>query len=391
MKQEIIAAVERIGPELCRMADDIFDHPETGLSECYVSTMLCDYLSEHGFLVERGIGDMPTAFRAQWHSGDSSGPSIGFLCEYDALEDLGHACGHHAQGPAILGAAIALQESLLDRNYNLVIYGTPAEETVGGKVLLLDKGYFRDIEVALMMHLSPTTCVDDRSRAMRKYLVSFFGQSSHAAIQPESGRSALDALVLMLHGIECLREHVPEDVRIHYSILNGGGPANCVPAFASGSFYLRSYHEQDLEMLERRFSNIAEGAALMTDTKCSIQLEKKLLGKVPVKKLNDRIMEYAKDLNAPLLSPPRKTTGSSDFNNVQHLVPGTCLRIHFVPPGTSPHSQQYLDAGKSDKAHQAIILSAEILALTACDLICQPKLLEEIRAEHREQLNLLKL
>lgn len=383
--QKIIQPIDRIKTELWDMADNIFDHPEIGLHEFYASRLLCGFLEKHGFSVERGIAGLDTAFRAVWQSGEG-GPSIGLLCEYDALEGLGHACGHHAQGPAILGAAIALKESLQDKSFRLVIYGTPAEETTGGKLTMLREGCFTDIDVALMMHLSPTTCVDTHSLAMRKYTVTFTGRSSHAALHPEQGRSALDGLLMMFHGIEYLREHVMDDVRMHYTVLDAGGPANIVPGKASGRFYLRSRHQKDLSDIEKRFLNIAKGAALITDTQSAVELEKMLDEKVPVECLNQLLMKYAEQIGAEEISPPREKTGSSDFNNVQQIVPGACIRIHFVPRGTASHSQQFLEAGKSCEAHHAILLAAEILSCTAYDLICDPMLLESIKENHKSKL-----
>ena len=386
LNQKVVDSVNRLEMELCSMSDAIFDRPELGLNEYYASDLLCSFLEKRGFRIERGIAGLATAFRAVWQSGDG-GPSIGLLCEYDALEGLGHACGHHAQGPAILGAAAAVQEAFGGRPFRLVVYGTPAEETVGGKIIMLQAGCFRDIDTAFMVHLGPSTCVDDRSMAMNKYTVTFTGRSSHAALRPEEGRSALDGLLLMFQGIEFLREHVPDDVRMHYTVINAGGPANCVPEKASGSFYLRSYHQNYLADLSERFMNIAKGAALMTETHASVRLEKSLEGKVPVACLNELVMRWAQEAGAPEITPPRKKTGSTDFSSVQHIVPGTCLRIHFVPPGTASHSQQFLDAGKSLQAHRAIVLAAQILACAIGELIADPQLLRKAKEQLQKELN----
>lgn len=147
MKEALFEVIDRLGGELTALSDDISDHPEVGYEEYRASGLLCDLLEREGFAVERGIAGIPTAFRAVYENG-VGGPSMGLLCEYDALEGIGHACGHHTQGPCAVGAALAVKETVKDQPYKLVIYGTPAEETVGGKIQMKERGCFQDIDVA---------------------------------------------------------------------------------------------------------------------------------------------------------------------------------------------------------------------------------------------------
>lgn len=240
-------SIDNIREELWALGDSIYDNPEVALHEVFASTLLEDWLEQHGFNVTRGLGTMSTAFRATYENG-AGGPSIGLLCEYDALPGLGHACGHHLQGPCIIAAANAIKNANIDKPYKLVIYGTPAEENLAGKITMLEEGCFRDIDVALMMHGSPTTTCDIKSMANYHIDVVFEGKSSHAAINPDKGRSALDALLLTFQGIEFLREHVPEDSRMHYTVADTYNiPANVVPDKAKGSFILRSFNMYTLE------------------------------------------------------------------------------------------------------------------------------------------------
>ncbi|CDI50668.1 M20 family metallopeptidase [Clostridium tetani] len=381
MKNKIHSYIDNIALELNNMADNIFDNPEDGLKEYKACDLLCNYLEEKEFKVEKGIGGFETAFRAVYEFG-TGGPSIGLLCEYDALTNIGHACGHHMQGPAILGAAIALKEVVKDQPFKVVVYGTPAEETIGGKLQMVKEGCFKDIDVAMMMHGGPETTTDVKSLAMSKFKVIFNGKSAHAALKPENGKSALDALILSFQGIEFMREHVVDDVRMHYTILSAGGTAaNVVPAQAIGSFYVRSYNRDYLNDVIRRFRNVMKGAALMTDTEYEIITEKEIDNKIPVLSLNDIVMENAKLVNAPTIRPPRQKTGSTDFGSVMYQVPGTCIRIAFVEEGTSSHSEEYLKAGKTDEAHNAIILSAKILADSSYDLISNKELFDEVKEE----------
>ncbi len=386
MKEKLRTYIDSICGELCGLSDDIFDHPECGGEERYAVERLTTFLRDQGFTVETGIAGLATAFRAVYQVG-TGGPSIGLLCEYDALKGFGHGCGHHMQGPAVLGAAAALRCCLgEDTPAKIVVYGTPAEETSMGKTIMLREGYFRDIDIALMTHANPETNVDVKSLALRSYRVKYHGVSAHAAIKPEDGRSALDALMLACHGLECLREHVRDDVRMHYAIRETSPLSNVVPDFVEASFVIRSYSTDYIETLVPRLEKVLRGAAMMTETTCEIIEKSHLDSKVPSYIINDLIMENARAVDAPQLGAPREKTGSTDFGNVLHTLPGACVRIAFVPRGTSSHSQEYLDAGKSDAAHLAVRLAAQILALTSWDVIEDKGLLERIRAEFAENL-----
>lgn len=231
MKENLYQLIEEQREKLWAMADQIHDDPEYDGEEYHAAALLEDYLEQNGFAVERGLGQWPTAFRATWSQGEG-GPRIGLLCEYDALRGLGHGCGHHMQGPCICGTAVALKNAGFTQPFSLVVYGTPAEETRSAKVTMWEDGCFRDIDVALMMHGGPDTCVDEKSLALTNYIVEFKGQGTHAALAPEKGRSALDALLLAFQGVEFLREHVREDTRMHYTITESPGPTNVVPARA---------------------------------------------------------------------------------------------------------------------------------------------------------------
>ena len=387
-KKQLYEAVDHMAGRLTEMADFIFDHPETNGNEVQAAELLTGFLKEHGFSVELGCADLPTAFRGIYENrpeGISAEkgrvPRIGILCEYDALADLGHGCGHHMQGPSCLGAALAVKEVLKSVPYDLVVYGTPAEETFGGKVNMIKAGCFKDIDVALMMHGAPDTCTDKKCLAMSEYEVIFTGKKAHAAIAPEQGRSAFDALLLAFQGVEFLREHVREDVRMHYTVKELPGPVNVVPGRAVGSFALRSFSRDYLDSLQERFYDLIKGAALMSGVEAQINIKQSLDNKVPVFALNDLVMKNAAEAGIPDLKPPREKTGSTDFGNVMHMLPGCCLRVKFVPSGTASHSQEYIQAGKTEDAHNCVIYGAKALAGTAWDLILDPALLSDIEEE----------
>lgn len=387
LKEVMFRDIDGIRNEMTAMADDIFDHPEIGLEEFHAQKVLTDWLEKEGFAVERGVAGVETAFKAVYRQGEG-GPNIGLLCEYDALPGIGHACGHHMQGPSILAAAKALKDAEIREPYTITVYGTPAEESVSGKIRMIQNGCtFEELDAALMMHGGPETQVDVKSLANSKYKVIFHGVSAHAAIKPEKGRSALDALILAFQGIEFLREHVNSDVKIHYTVVNcGGTPANVVPAYAEASVYVRSYNRAYLDTVCKRFEKVLKGAAMMTETEVEIIEEKKVDNKIPVLTLNDLVMKQAEEIHAPQIAPAREKTGSTDFGNVMRRVPGTCARIAFVAPGAAAHSQEYIEAGKTEAAHDAVIYGAKILAGTALELIENPELLKQAKEEFRKNL-----
>lgn len=381
------ACVDEQAPELTKMADTIFDHPEIGPHEVFASKLLTDYLESHCFAVTRGVGGLETAFRAVWKNGEG-GPNMGLLCEYDALPGMGHGCGHQMQGPGILGAAVAIQKAAGTRPFTLTVYGTPGEENISGKYIMIQNGCtFEELDVALMMHGGPATQTDIKCLANAEYDLIYHGKAAHAALKPEAGRSSLDAMCLAFHGMECLREHVTDDVRLHYNITDGGGTAaNVVPSLTKAQVMVRANTVKAVKELMVRLEKIFQGAAMMTETTVEAKVGKILDNKIPNLQLNDVLMKYARELQAPNCQPPRQRTGSTDFANVMHRVPGSCIRVAFVPDGTSSHSPEFIAAGKSQEAHRAVVFGAKILADTVLELIDDPAELASIQKEFRDRL-----
>ena len=382
-KNELFEKIEAQKEKLWEMADFIFDHPEYRGKEYQACDLLTKYLTDNGFSVERSVGGYETSFRAEWKHGEG-GPVIGILCEYDALEGLGHGCGHHMQGPSCLGAAVALKECAGEEPFTLVVYGTPAEETLGSKCDMIKNGCFHELDAAFMMHGSPTTCTDVKCLADQSFRVTFHGKRAHAALAPEQGRSAFDALLVAFNGIEFLREHVPDDVRMHYCMTELPGPANVVPATAKGEFSLRSFSRKELEEVSERFQDIIKGAALIAGVTYDIEEGTFFYNKIPVLALNKLLMDNAELAGAPQLAPPREKTGSTDFGNVMYEIPGSCIRVAFVPEGTASHSQEFVDAGKSESAHNCVIYGAKAIGGACYDLLTKEGLLDQVKAEFAE-------
>lgn len=377
-KEELYVIVDRIQDTLIQMSHFIFDNPELGNKEFKAHELLTGYFEEQGFSVEKEIIGLRTAFRATYTLG-KGGYNIGLLCEYDALEGLGHACGHHMQAPAIAGAAIALAKGLENLNATITVIGTPAEETTSAKIPMVKAGIFNNLDVAFMMHAGDCTTVDGKSLALNLVDFIFEGKASHAAIAPDKGISALDAVLMTFNGIEYLREHVRPDVRIHGVITDGGKAANIVPERAAAQFYIRADDRPYLETVVERVYNVARGAALATSASLTINEQKAYDNKVNVEALNQLVLANARSLGAPNITPPRKLTGSTDFSCVTYLVPGACLRIGFIAAGVSSHSIEWLEAAKSKQAHNAIVIAAKVIAGSCYDLLESPELMGQIK------------
>ena len=277
-KESAARSVDAHGPALVSLADQVWAFAETALRETRSAALLADYAEKQGFRVERGIAGMPTAFVASYGTGR---PVIAILGEYDALPGLsqkavperaplvegaaGHGCGHNLFGAASLGAAIAVKELIAAGRLQGTVrfYGTPAEESVGGKVYMARDGLFKDVDVALAWHPADRTRADTQgSQAIVDFVVEFKGTAAHAAADPWNGRSAVDAVELFTHALNLMREHVRPTVRMHYTIVASGDVPNVVPERGSVWIWVRDFDRKVLDGVLERVRKVAEGAAL---------------------------------------------------------------------------------------------------------------------------------
>ena len=379
LENKLLERVEVNSGELFQLACDIFDHPELGREEFYARHRLTSFLERKGFSVERGVGGLETAFRAVWEQG-SGGPAIGFMMEYDALRGLGHACGHHLQGPTTIGAALALKE-VCKAPFKLVLYGTPDEESRGGKIDMVQNGCFRDVDVMFSHHTGGHTGASFSNKALAPQRVTFHGKPAHASGAPWNGRSAMDAMLLAFHGLEILREHVRDGSRIHYTILEGTGPSNIVHEKASAHITLRSTDRRYLEDMQRRMENVIKGACLMTDTTYEVDWRPVYWNIVPNQTLRHALFDIAARLDAPRLqTQDLPGGGSSDIGNVSWVVPSVNLYTYFCDVGA--HTEEYAANGKTEKARATMLSGSKIFSLLGLKCITEPEFLEEVRKEY---------
>ena len=383
--------------ELADISMDIHAHPELNYQEHHAAKLLADTLEGHGFVVERGVGGVETAFRATLEGGGGDGPTVALLAEYDALPEIGHGCGHNLIAISNLGAGLGVQAALENLPGRLVVLGTPAEEGGGGKIRMIDAGVFDDVDISLSSHPSSnlttfdtTAAIGDTwSLAMVRYRFDFHGKASHAAVQPEAGINALNAVIHTFNGIDSMRQHLRSDTRIHGIITDGGTAPNVVPEFASADFILRSRDRVYLNDIVQKVVAIANGAATMTGARLEMPTPNVMYEDVrPNTTLASAAESNAHAINMrvdPLPPGSRGSGASTDFGNVSHRMPSFAMRFAVAEEPVPGHSRLLTKAAGSTLAHESAINTAKVLAITACDLLSNPDLLEAARAEFAER------
>lgn len=398
----VTQAVEDLREELVRTSLDIHSHPELNYEEYYAAALLADSLERHGFRVERGIGGVETAFRATLAGGGGDGPTVALLAEYDALPDIGHGCGHNLIAISNLGAGLGAKAAIGSLPGNLVVLGTPAEEGGGGKIRLLDAGIFEGVDAVLSSHPAsnrtpiPTEIPLDESwnLAMVGYRYAYHGKASHAAVAPQEGINALNAVIHLFTGIDSLRQHLRDDVRMHGIITDGGKAANVVPDFAAANFMLRSRDREYLSQVVDKVRSVAEGAAKLTGARLEVLPAHPMYENVrPNSAISKSVLANATAIGMHVDVPPPGGGGSgasTDFGNVSQVVPSFALRFAVSETPVPGHSLAMTETSKTDLAHNGAIDTAKALALTACDLLSDPELLmaatEEFRARSGDRV-----
>ena len=426
-KKEVMSDLDNKQDQYSKTAHQIWEWAELGYQETKSSELLQKNLKDAGFTVEKGVAGIPTAFVATYGSGK---PVIGILAEFDALPGLsqafathrepivneapGHACGHHLFGTASTAAAIETKQWLKESGHQgtIRLYGTPAEEGGAGKVYMVRAGLFDDADAILHWHpadvnsASPSSSLANKSAKFR-----FYGIASHAAISPERGRSALDAVEAMDMMANMMREHVPETTRIHYIITKGGTAPNIVPEFAEVFYYVRHPEMEQVKSIFNRLVKIAEGAAMGTGTRMEYEvihgvynlLPNTALAQVMYKNLvqvggvtyTQEEKDFANKIMATYNSKKTvesvsevlpfqaadRAMGSTDVGDISWTVPTAGMVAATWVPGTSAHTWQAVAAGGMSIGEKGMMVAAKTLALTAIELYNSPKVLEAAKKE----------
>lgn len=382
LKDHLIAELEGMREELIDLSRNLHGQPEVAFQEHLSVDLLTLFLEKEGFLVERGVGQLPTAFKAIW--GNSSGPSVALIAEYDALPEMGHGCGHNLIAASSLGAAVALKRATDGLAGRVVVVGTPAEEGGGGKILLLERGVFDDLDVAMMVHPSNRNRLAMRTLAMADLKMAFRGRSSHAAAAPHMGINALDAVILTYNNINALRQQLQEDVRIHGIITEGGKVPNVIPDRAAAWFFVRSREREYLQEVLEKLKACTQGAAQATG--CQVDLTIGPLVYHPFRS-NQTMAELFREnlsrlgVEASHPAPEEGALGSSDIGNLSDILPTIHPELAISPSDIVLHTPAFAQAAISERGHQGLLLAAKALAMTALDVLLRPETLEGIRRE----------
>ena len=431
-KKNIISSIENHQSEIIKISDQIWELAELAFNEYESSKILSDYAEKNGFIVEKGVAGMPTAFVASYGSGK---PVISVLGEFDALPGLsqdttpnknplieggsGHGCGHNMFGAASLASAIAIKEQIEsgDLKGTIKFFGTPSEEKFFGKIWMVEAGLWDDVDVNLSWHPAASTQADvQTSLALIDFKVEFFGQAAHASMDPWNGRSAADALELYTTAINYYREHVHPTVRMHYHIQDGGQVVNVVPDYSKVWVRVRDTKRSGMTPVYERVVEMAEGAAILAnvDYKVSLisgiyevlvnrkggelmQKNLELLGPI---KYTDEEVKFAKEIQASTgkpqlgldssIKPLRETLenpggGSTDVGDVSWNVPNINLGVTTAPVDTPWHSWAVVACGGMSIGHKGTIYAAKAMAMTMSDLFKNKKLVQEINQEYLER------
>lgn len=369
----------------------IHDKPEVSNYEFFASETLSDQLKSIGFTIELPAAGHRTGFAATYKSG-KPGPTVAFLAEYDALAGLGHGCGHNIFGATSALAGAALKSIVDELGGEVRVYGTPGEE--GGeegsaKASFANKGYFDDVDFALCVHPGTKTRngLSSRNYACAPVDIEFHGRSAHAAGCPQNGLNALDAQILVYNAIGILRQQLTDKIRIHGVIVEGGQAPNVIPDYTKSKYFIRAVDRETLDDLYKKVEKIVEGSALSTGTKGHMQLFQNRVDNMVLTPKLDAI--YEKNLKSlglgvdHLSNPYKVMPGSSDVGNVSHVVPTIQPFISITDTDIAGHSIEMVEASASPKALKAIVIGAKALALTALDLFEDPDLLEQVKKDHK--------
>lgn len=364
------------------LALDILNNPEIGYEETRASKKLIDVLESVDFEIQQPLGDLPTAFKASKNI--HPGPSIYFLAEYDALPEVGHGCGHNLIGPAAAAAAAGTAAVLEELNGTVGVIGTPAEEYLGveeGKIKLLRAGAFDDVTVALMMHPYYRTQVMEKDLGFIACEFEYFGESAHASADPWHGKNALDGLLAAFQQINALRQHVQPDVRIHGVITAGGDAPNIIPAYAAAQYMVRAENPEILEQVYKRVCDCAQAGALSSGTRLEINRITTVFNTRINRTLNKLIINNFEALGSAVDPESYQMAASSDFGNVSQKIPSAMFMINSHQLDIPWHSEQVVEGSGKEKALQAMLESACVLAGVAVDLMSSQEALKNVQKD----------
>jgi amidohydrolase len=386
LENQVLETIDRLKPELIEVSRTIHDNPETAYKEFAAAALLASKLEEHGYQVQRNAADLETAFTA--YAGSKPGPTVAILAEYDALPGIGHACGHNLMATAALGAGAALQGIIDSIPGRVAVFGTPAEEGGGGKVVMVERGAFKGVDAALIFHPSTYNMVNRGSLASTRVNIIFHGRASHAAAAPDKGINALDGIIQTYNAANALRQHLRDDARIMGVITNGGQAANIVPEYASAQFSIRAADRRYANEVLKKFRRCAEGAALATGATLEFNViepsryDNVVTNSVMAQIFTEKLEKLGLHIDQP---EDDDRMGSTDMGNVSQVLPAIHPYLAIAPAGISAHTIEFREAAGSDRGQETMLNAARAMALTTLDLLVKPNFQAQAKQEFADQ------
>jgi amidohydrolase len=389
--EQLFTKIDDLKNDLIDLSKIIHENPEIKWQEFKAVANIKSLLNMHDIELE-SIKDLPTAFTASI-KGKYEGPTIAFLAEYDALPAIGHACGHNLIAMTNVGAFLSFLSLENEFHGEIRLIGTPAEEGGGGKISLLDKNVFDDIDISISSHGSSNNTIlwqevpmgEGMSLATSKAVYKFHGKASHAAINPDQGVNALNSVIMLFNGIDSLRQHLKDDARVHGIITDGGQATNIVPAYAEADILMRSKSSDYVNYIREQIDNIAKGAALMTGAELEISEDepgyKHVIPNTTIGKLAKSFMA---NLDIKLTEQPKNKFGSgasTDFGNISHEMPSYAFHFSVSETPVAGHSIEMERASISDIAHNNAVEITKGMSATAYTLLCEKEKFEDSKSE----------
>jgi amidohydrolase len=375
------SAAKRLTPAIASLSMSLHRHPELSMEERRSARLLARFLASEGFSIRRGVAGLRTSFVARKRL-SRHGPRIAFLAEYDALPGIGHACGHNLIGAAAAGAAAAVGRVSGDLPGEVLVIGTPAEETIGGKAVMADRGVFRGLDAALMFHPSTENRVYTTSLACHSLEVTFRGRSAHAVAAPDQGINALDALIRLFIRLHRLKHRLPREVRMPGVIIEGGRRANIIPDRAVGRFTLRARDLVGLRRVESAFRGTVRTICRETGARATIRsLDRPYAEMVTNRTMADLFKTELRRLGRRTVDAPRTRMGSLDMGNVSQRVPSIHPYVAIAPASAPLHSRAFARYAGGPRGRAGLRIAARALALSALEILCADGTLERARKE----------
>ena len=381
LKDSVIGEIDTRYQQLGELSQKIHANPEVAFQESKAAAWLTEYLEENRFSVERGICELPTAFRGSYGAGE---PVIAILAEYDALPKLGHACGHNLIAASAVGAGVAAQRAVDSFGGSIMVIGTPGEELYGGKVIMAERGAFANVDMAMMVHPAGRSMTTRHTLACQTLDIEFLGRAAHAAAKPEAGINALEAMLQSFNAINSLRQHIRDKARIHGIITDGGEAANIVPAHTAASFIVRAEDDRYLDELKDKVINCFTGAATASGAKLEYRWRERYASMLNNMTMARLFKGNMKSLGRNIrLGAAELWGGSTDVGNVSQLVPTIHPWVAIAPDDVLIHSPRFAQAAASEAGLRHILDAAKAMAMTVVDILANQETAARIQEEFR--------